>query len=361
MDLKKTWVNAGNRYYLQDVSTNQDSLEKSVYSIEVDEKGNLYLAKKANEFEFDFKVYGLEQRFIDRVIKTYQNTSGNIGLLLNGVKGTGKTITGKIISNTLGLPVIIIGTAYKGINTFLASIQQDVIIFIDEYEKVYEGQMGDGSYGEDNDATGDSTLLSLMSGAFDTIHRKVFILTTNRLWINENLLNRPGRIRYKKEFNDLTRAQIDEIIEDCLQDKKYRDELIEFLKPLKIITVDIVKSIISEINIHNEPPSVCCIDFNLEFKDDTFDIIRVPKTAKGKEVTLEEGVPAQQVNNFIQVCKNRWKMASLTTNENYYRAAKEPDVSNNVYTIYDGNYGRPEDAFTIRFQKSKGWHHVFAL
>ena len=54
-------------------------------------RDNLYIAPyRVDKFEFDFELLGLEQKFIDHALKSYENTTGNFGILLNGVKGTGK-------------------------------------------------------------------------------------------------------------------------------------------------------------------------------------------------------------------------------------------------------------------------------
>lgn len=45
-----------------------------------------YLSKIAESFTFDYKLYGLNQKFIDYVLRT--NTTGNLGVLLDGIKGT---------------------------------------------------------------------------------------------------------------------------------------------------------------------------------------------------------------------------------------------------------------------------------
>ena len=52
--------------------------------------GEIYLEEFADEFTFGFKLYGLESNFIDHVLTTYRHTSSNLGVLLNGTKGTGK-------------------------------------------------------------------------------------------------------------------------------------------------------------------------------------------------------------------------------------------------------------------------------
>ncbi len=235
--MKKVWSQTGNEFYLGDLATTAPLLENGIYQLEIGAFG-FYLKFIETRFEFAYKIYGLEKALIERTKKTYKNTVGNLGILLNGEKGTGKTVTSKILCNDLNQPVILISHFIEESQFFLNSIQQNITVLIDEYEKIY----GD-----------DDNLLTIMDGAMNSEYRRIFILTTNKLYINTNLLQRPGRIRYLKTFKDLSPEIIMEIVDDCLKYKKYRENVIKFISNLEIITVDIVKSIVEEVNIHNEP------------------------------------------------------------------------------------------------------------
>ena len=68
----------------------------------------IWLERIANEFVFPYKIYGLQTDLMDHIIKTYNNTEGNMGVLLWGTKGSGKTVVAKQLCNRLQLPVIII-------------------------------------------------------------------------------------------------------------------------------------------------------------------------------------------------------------------------------------------------------------
>lgn len=67
-----------------------------------------HLDRYADKFVFPYKMYGLQNEFIDHVIKTYHATEGNLGIMLTGTKGTGKTVTAKELANKLNLPIIIV-------------------------------------------------------------------------------------------------------------------------------------------------------------------------------------------------------------------------------------------------------------
>lgn len=249
--MKKNWVQSGNDYFSQEVSQNMDLLPTAVYKVnENPMTKELYLTQVQDKFSFPYKIYGVETKFVNRVKKTYDTTNGNLGILMNGVKGTGKTVTAQQICNILELPVLVVHHPYHGLSSFINELQQDTIIFFDEYEKMYNNY--------------DSSILTVMDGVLNNEHRKVFLLTTNSLYLNDNLLQRPGRLRYIKTFTDLTLEVIMEIVDDKLQHKQFRKDCIDFISRLETITIDIVKAVIEEVNIHNEVPENFKDVFNIK-------------------------------------------------------------------------------------------------
>lgn len=231
------WLNDG-RIYRQIEEGVQliPTLPKKVYNMCIDPYKQIYLEEYCENFNFEFKVYGLETKFIDHVMTTFENTSGNLGVLLNGTKGTGKTVCAKILANKMNLPVIIVPRNMEGLQEFVSKISSDVILFFDEFEKSFDRN--------------DSTILTIMDGVYNSGHRKIFLLTTNQLYINDNLIGRPSRIRYKKTFGNLSVETIKEYLEDNLIDKSKSNQILEFVDSLSISTIDILKSIVEEINIH---------------------------------------------------------------------------------------------------------------
>jgi len=248
-EVKKVWSAEGKRLYISHPSEEFENLENAIYSVGLDQYERLFLSKVNDEFTFDYKLYGLESKFIDRVVKTYSATNGNLGILLNGLKGTGKTVTAKQIANKLNQPVILVDAPHKGLPTFLNSISQNITIFIDEYEKQYRDS---------------SSMLTIMDGALNSEFRRVFLLTTNELYVEKNMIERPSRVRYLKKFDNLTPEIVEEIIDDCLENKEFKRECINYIASIETITVDTVKAIVSEVNIHNEGPSTFSDIFNVK-------------------------------------------------------------------------------------------------
>lgn len=268
---RKIWAQNDQTFWLRSFGVSHKALPNEVFTLEVDPLGNMYLSRITDSFVFDYKVYDLEEDLIQRVKRTFAEVPGNLGILMNGTRGTGKTVTAKVMCNELNLPVIIVGKYIEGGAEYLNSIPQDIIIFIDEYEKIFEEN---------------HTLLSIMDGAMNSDHKRVFILTTNSLYINENLIQRPGRIRYLKTFKDLSTTAIMEIVNDCLVRKEYTDDIIRFVSLLEMITVDIVKTICQEVNIHNQKPDAFADVFNVRKISGKFDIFLVDEETGAQKSTL---------------------------------------------------------------------------
>lgn len=242
------WVNDGTSFF-PSAKVHEITLERGVYDLRQSPAGSLYLQKRSNEFELPTKIYGLEQDFINRVLLQFSKTKRNLGVLLNGIKGTGKTVTGKIIANQTGVPIINISTAYGGIPEFISKITFECVIFIDEYEKVFS---------EDDRGI----LLSAMDGTQQSSGKLLFILTTNEMRINSNLTDRPSRVRYVKNYDNMTKTQIFEIVDDILVDKTKRDAVITSISRLRILTIDLIMEILNECNTHNETPDDFMSVFN---------------------------------------------------------------------------------------------------
>lgn len=240
---QQNWIQRGDEFAsISNSAKILSELPNAIYNLEQNEiSGEFFLCKLSEKFDFPFKVYGIEHKFIAHVMKTFESTKGNLGILLNGVKGTGKTVSAKLLVNAMNLPCIVISKPFNGLNDFLAKLEVDCVLFFDEFEKNFKDKT--------------QTILSIMDGVYNTETRKVFMLTTNTTFIDENLLSRPSRIRYKKTFSNLSLETMFEYLEDNLIDKTKIREIVEFINTLSISTIDILKCVVDEINMHN-----CSVD-----------------------------------------------------------------------------------------------------
>ena len=237
--IKVSWLQSNNTYKKVegDFSTVK-AVPVGIYNIGLSMSG-WYLEKYADKFTFDYKMYGLQTEFCEHVLKTYKNTKGNFGIMLTGTKGTGKTVTAKTLANDFNLPVIIVkdmGDSNQAMIEFLSGFNFDCVLFFDEFEKNFSDK--------------DSTILQIMDGVYNSGYRKIFLLTTNEMAINENLVGRPSRIRYVRRFGNLALKTVEEYLDDALEVPEARQELIDFIDTLTISTIDILKTIVNEVNIH---------------------------------------------------------------------------------------------------------------
>ena len=187
-----SWIQNGSNYKrVEGNVSNVDTVPKGIYNVGLSMTG-WYLERTADEFVFSHKIYGLQSKFMQHVLTAFENTKGNFGILLNGTKGTGKTITAKVLANKFNLPVIVVksfGENNTGLIEFLASFNFDCVFFFDEFEKNFSDK--------------DSSILQIMDGVYTSEYRRIFLLTTNETNINDNLISRPSRLRYIHEFGNL--------------------------------------------------------------------------------------------------------------------------------------------------------------
>ena len=219
-----------------------------------------FYLKKLEDFVLPEKVYGDLEKSADRYLNTFKNSKKNLGVLLSGLKGDGKSLTAEICSVKSNLPTLWITQPFLGEEflSYLSSIKQECIILMNEFEKTYKE--------EDQEQ-----LLSVLDGSYNT--KFLFILTCNRLSINENLKNRPTRLLYHKKFDGLEKSTQQEIIDDCLENKEYEAELKNILQMLGSVSTDVIMKFIDEINMYDESPKAVIKHLNIEVEHSTFDVL----------------------------------------------------------------------------------------
>ena len=244
---RQKWINEGGVLFpIPGSATLLSTPGNGVFRIYVDARtGRIGLEKIAESFIVNFKVYGTEGKAInDHIIHTwnsdvFQKSCKNLGVIFNGLKGTGKTIAAKQLCNRLGLPTIVVSKPVDGLLEFIQALNFEAAVLIDEAEKTFDEES--------------EILLKMIDGVYNH-RRKLYILTTNELTLDDNLIGRPGRIRYVKQFENLELDVINEVIADTLEDKSLADGLIRLVNSLEISTIDILKSLIEECNITGRIP-----------------------------------------------------------------------------------------------------------
>lgn len=319
---KQIWLQDGNIFSQGSATTvsHPEGLPKGIYEVKLSIAG-FYLSKIAEFFTFDYKLYGLNQKFIDYILKTYENTTGNLGVLLDGIKGSGKTVVAKELCNRLQLPVILVqsmgdDTNDKLIKYLSTAIDFDCIFFFDEYEKEFKDS---------------SDVLSFMDGTYNSIYRKVFLLTTNELNVDPNLLGRPSRIRYKKSFGNLSEEVTREILNDILKDKTAIEKVIELTHSMNIITIDLIKAIATEINIHGaEALPDIKETFNIEFSKFSY----LYKVIQVRHYNVE--FTPENIKNLLQTYRSYKELRKRDWDE---YSDEEKKFSNTWSTRFSDDFG----------------------
>ncbi len=108
------------------------------------------------------KVYGIHPKKADKVFKAFTKFERNLGVILSGDKGIGKSLFARILASKAveyGYPVIIIDQFIPGIASYIESIEQEAVFLFDEFDKTF-GSIRPG----DNEGDPQSGLLSLFDG-----------------------------------------------------------------------------------------------------------------------------------------------------------------------------------------------------
>jgi hypothetical protein len=227
-----------------------EALPASIYEVHYEKEKGFFLTRVDGTFTVSETLYGDVEALTGRVMYSFERTEGNLGVLLSGPKGLGKTLTVKNICKTaLGrnLPVIMVKEHFDNIVSFIDTVCQPCVVVLDEFEKLYP----DHRKTEQDELEGQEALLTMFDSALAS--KKLFLLTCNDVHnISEYLLNRPGRIHYHFKMNRLTVNEIREYCTDNL-----REELRDFIPNICSLgaripdfSYDMLRSLIFEMNTY---------------------------------------------------------------------------------------------------------------
>lgn len=192
----------------------QPEISPGLYTVGFDRERGFYLSPE-KPFKIEGKVYGSVNCHVDRFMRSYELNDRNLGVLLQGFPGSGKSLTMKAASIKaieMGMPVILVNEPYTGQSfiNFMNAIEQNCVVNFDEFEKVY--------YQDSENPNIQITILALLDGA-STGNKKLFIFTSNdNTKISEYMKARPSRVRYNFHFNGYEYVAMVEYLKDNLVD-----------------------------------------------------------------------------------------------------------------------------------------------
>lgn len=217
-----------------------DQLPAGTYNIIFNPMTGYSLERRTN-LEAPTTVYGNHRQLAEKVVKRYQSRDSNFGTILGGRKGTGKTLTARLISNLLleaGIPTIMVTEDTPGLSDFLASIEQPVLVFFDEFEKTFPYEYK----GDDNQ----QQFLGLLDGIVNNRH--FYLVTINDYSkLNPYFLGRTGRFYYNIPYASIAHEEIAQVVADRLTADIDQNKLTSILHRIDA-NYDQMTAIIDELN-----------------------------------------------------------------------------------------------------------------
>ena len=236
-------VESGKRYRIfNNAITTYDQLPPKIYRVDYDPETRIFSLLEAHDFEIpETKIYGQHLDKVKKVLNSMDKMNRNLGVILSGDKGIGKSLFSKCLglkARKKGIPVILVNEYHEGIANFLEEIEQTVMILFDEYDKTFDEKKHNCQ----------AEMLSLFDGV--SAGKKLFVITCNEIQsLSQYLINRPGRFHYHFRFLYPTADEIRDYMEDKL-DKQYYDEIenvIAFSVRMNL-NYDCLRSIAFELN-----------------------------------------------------------------------------------------------------------------
>lgn len=310
-----------------------------------------YYLVKMDDFILPKKIYGNPEKLVNRYLNTFNTTKGNLGIVLSGLKGTGKSLTAKQVCIKSKLPVITITEPYHGaeFNDFIGSISQKCVVFVDEFEKVYDKQEKQQS------------LLSLLDGVF--MGEKLFLFTSNEISNYSNyLLNRPGRIHYLKKYDRLDESLMDDILSDLLDNQEYAEGIKGLIGYLEEANVDMLLALIKECNMYGEEPNDAIKYLNIQSSKSRYSILVTDKD--GLEYEGDEYLdPLNGGRRYLECELTLQSKRKLTKEQleetegwitfNFLPSRTKPEIDGRVITIKNYN-----NTYDIKFTPASALSRV---
>jgi SpoVK/Ycf46/Vps4 family AAA+-type ATPase len=147
---------------------------------------------------------------------------------------------------------------------FLEPIKNVVYLF-DEFEKTMRGNVNEQS-NNNNATTKQDQILTFLDGTASGTHN-LFLFTVNeKRELNDNLLSRPGRIRYHYQFESCDADTIRNYCKDNLEKPELESEIVDTLTATRYVSLDIVRALVDEVNTYDVTVSEAMNYLNIDFK-----------------------------------------------------------------------------------------------
>lgn len=231
------FIKVGERIINKPTGLDYDLVNGKVYNLKWDRYNGVSYFEEDGSLSLPAKVYATKSDdiFIKRVNTYFQKTSKlSTGVMLSGIKGTGKTVMAKVIAKNSNLPIIVVDEDYPTgrINDFFRKFETPVTIIFDEVDKHWDTE----------------NLLGWLDGVQTNAKKLVLFTCNNEDRVNDYLKDRCSRVRYIRHFEANDNARF---LREILRDKGIAEDNIEntytfIVNNFGLLSIDNILSFIDE-------------------------------------------------------------------------------------------------------------------
>ena len=231
------FIKVGEKIVNKPTGLDYDLINGKVYNLKWDRYNGMSYFEEDGLLSLPAKVYTTKSDdvFIKRVNTYFQKTSKlSTGVMLSGIKGTGKTVMAKVIAKNSNLPIIVVDEDYPTgrINDFFRKFETPVTIIFDEVDKHWDTE----------------NLLGWLDGVQTNAKKLVLFTCNNEDRVNDYLKDRCSRVRYIRHFEANDNARF---LREILRDKGIAEDNIEntytfIVNNFGLLSIDNILSFIDE-------------------------------------------------------------------------------------------------------------------
>lgn len=255
MEKTAQFVKYNNQIVPKPAGNDYDLVCGKVYNLMRDNYTDIVYLAEDKDFEFPNTYFNDDPGFINKAITTFEKTEKlTTGVLLSGLKGSGKTLMAKKMAMQSGLPIIVVDkeTRCGEIEQFFSQITVPTCVIFDEIDKYWNTRY----------------LLGFLDGVKPTGKKLVICTCNDEDEIDEYLNDRCSRIRYKKTFEGLDLNVVEYVIDSIIDnEEKAKDAASYVYNTLKVISYDNVITFAEELKTYPDQSFDDIVkDLNIEKK-----------------------------------------------------------------------------------------------
>lgn len=213
-----------------------DNLPAKVYTIIFNPMAGFALKEFGTSMPVPEEVFGDTEAKAELMMESYKERN-HLSMMLTGAKGSGKSLLSAVIANKMienGVPVIIVDEHFDipdALKDFLYELGNCFFIF-DEFAKNFSEEI-------------QPKMLDFFSGT-RAADRGVIIIENHIRQINEFMMDRPGRIRYRFGYGKLPLEVIKQVCDARDVNEQVTKYILEYSSRATTIGMDTVNRIIEE-------------------------------------------------------------------------------------------------------------------